>query len=164
MRLYLVVVCILVFVLSSYGQEVNQKLEKVGDSPSLPVNAVKGSEESLLKIEETQDELKSETKKTEQAQKKSEKEQKRIEKDQKRIEKKAKKVEDLKKNIESEKKDITKSEDKIADYEEKLAIGIRKGKLAPNDISKLNDKIAKENILILKHKEKIRKFEQKTID
>mgnify|MGYP003636113837 FL=1 len=156
MKHYLVFGLTVVFTLSSYGQETKQKSETVTDSIVLATNTAKDAA-TLLRIEKAEKEAKNTIKEA----KRAEKVLKRAEKEKKKLEKAVRKHEDLKDEIEDKKKDIIKREKKIKKYEIKLAEGQRKGKLSPVAIDKLNNKIAKENISILKGKEKLRKLERK---
>lgn len=97
----------------------------------------------------------------EKAAKKAEKKAKKAEKAQKKSEKAAKKANKLAGAIVSKKKDISKEEQKIIKTQEKLNLGKVKGKFSPDEVQKLNSKIDKMKLSVLKNKERLRKLERK---
>lgn len=78
------------------------------------------------------------------------------------MEKAEKKRESLRNQIADKKRGgISKRERKIQDLKEDMELDKIKGKLSPNDITKINGKIEKERLALIKEKEKLLKLEQK---
>ena len=96
--------------------------------------------------------------------KRAEKEAKKVEKAEKvekKLEKAAKKREDLIDDIAGKKKNIAKDERKIIKLREDMELDKIKGKLSPNDITKINKKSDKLKLGVVKDQEKLRKLERK---
>lgn len=92
---------------------------------------------------------------------KAEKEAKKVAKERKKLEKAEKKRESLRNQIADKKREISKRERTIQDLKEDMELDKIKGKLSPNDITKINGKIEKERLALIKDKEKLLKLEQK---
>lgn len=105
-----------------------------------------------------------ESKKVQKKVKRAEKEAKKVEKAEKvekKLEKAAKKREDLIDDIAGKKKNIAKDERKIIKLREDMELDKIKGKLSPNDITKINKKSDKLKLGVVKDQEKLRKLERK---
>lgn len=129
----------------SYGQEEAQ-------SDSL---------QNLELLENESKAIQAEIEKQKKEAKKAEKEAKKEAKERKKLEKTEKKREALRNKIADKKKGISKRERKIQDLKEDMELDKIKGKLSPNDITKVNGKIEKERLAMIKDKEKLIKLEQK---
>src|SRR6056297_70540 len=100
-------------------------------------------------VTQSEDALKAVKKKVNDAEKKANKKKKKAKKTEKEAKKKEKK-EKLKKDIESNEKEIEKYKNQLVKLSDKMEKGKAKGKLAPVDIQKIDDKIRKLNIRIAK--------------
>jgi septal ring factor EnvC (AmiA/AmiB activator) len=119
--------------------------------------------DSMVKVKQAEMEVKAMQEKIDQAEKeakKAQKDAKKAEKAQKKLEKEAKKLADLKDDVSDKKKEIAKGERKINKLQEDMEVDKIKGRLSPNDIDKINKKIEKERLYLVREKEKLRKLER----
>lgn len=144
---------VLLITQSGFAQETEQEMDSVAIVKSLE------AEKIALAAQIAQAEK--EAKAAEKAEKAAERAEKKADNALKKAEKKEKRLKDLKVDIQDKKKDIAKRESNINDMTEDMARDKIKGKLSPNDIEKINGKIEKEKLRILKDKEKLKKLEKK---
>ena len=92
---------------------------------------------------------------------KAEKAAKKVERAQKKAEKEAKQRKQLKDDIRDKTRAIDKDQDRVSKFKEKLDGDGAKGKLSPNDIEALNEKISKLEARIVKNQAYLKKLEKK---
>lgn len=142
------------FLLLSFVVTYAQENETAKDSIT---NANTIAAEELIAVEAAVEKAKQEAKVAKEAEKARKKEEKAL----KKAEKEEKKKEKLADAIVEKKSDISEDQLDIIKMESEMQRDKLKGKLSPNDITKINDRIRKRKERILKNQDKLRKLERK---